>query len=292
MLSEVRALTARFGYAGQLLTAAVLCVALSTGSSAATFSPLIVTGYNYDGIVPNTAVPPYSSAAASLDADNQALFQSGLPGATAGGLPGSGTLAFDLGSSSYDFALGPYGGLNLLRVNPSGTLGLVDPKAYSTIAVLGFSTDNTAPGAVEMIGDVTLHFSDGSSSVYARAVDLSDWFSTDPLNANVVASAAGGLVNVASATASGAFEPTSGGPDFYVSLIDLTPTDEAKTLTGVGFGNFPLGSNSFQFVMALDGGTAPISPVPEPSSFALAALAMLVLGGRKAMSRRAHLRKL
>lgn len=270
---------------GRMLTAALLFVALSTGASASTLSPVAVTGYNYGGIVPNTAVPPYASEASSLDLDNDALFQSGLP-ATTGGLPVSGLLDFASGPTTYDFTLGPYGGLNLLRINPAGTLSLSDPMAYSTIAVLGFSTQNNQPGAVEMVGDATLHFSDGSSTVYAGAVDLSDWFAATPLNPNVVTSAAGGLVNITSPTAASAFQPTSGGPDFYVSVIALTPTDAAKNLTAVSFGDFPFGGNSFQFVMALDGETGPIA-TPEPSGFELAAAAMLLLGVRAAMSRRA-----
>ena len=269
----------------QLLTAALLCLGLSTSVLADSFSSVAVTGYNYAGIVPNTAVPPYSSTASSLDLQNDALFEAGLPGTTAGGLPESGVLSYTSGSNSFNFALGPYGGLDLLRVNPSGTLTLSDPTTYSAIAVLGFSTENNAPGSVEMIGDVTLHFSDGSSSVYTQAVDLSDWFAKHPGNSNIVTSAAGGLVNLTSLTAASAFEATSGGPNFYVSVVDLTPGDAAKTLTSVGFGDFTSGGNSFQFVMALDGETAP-APTPEPPAQALLALGLLgVLGVRPATRR-------
>ena len=79
-----------------------------------------------------------------------------------------------------------------------------------------------------MVGDVTLHFSDNSSSVYSGAVDLSDWFAAQPQNSNVVNSAAGGLVNITAGTAGAAFEATTGGPNFYVSVVTLTPGDAAK----------------------------------------------------------------
>jgi hypothetical protein len=276
-------------HASYLLATALLGVTLSISASAENFSSVAVFGYNYSGIVPSSAVVPYSSTASSLDLGNDALFQASLPGAAAGGLPANGMLGYTSGSNSYDFALGPYGGLNLLRVDPSGTLSLADPTAYSTIAVLGFSTQNNSLGAIEMVGDVTLHFSDDSSSVYSDAVDLSDWFATNPGNANKATSAAGGLINIGAANAAAAFEPTAGGPDFYVSDIDLTAGDAAKTLTSVTFDDFPDGGNGFQFVMALDGGTGPVSTVPEPPTWSLVALAMLVLFGiRAARLRRAH----
>ena len=67
---------------------------LPTVTLAATFTAVGVTGYNVAGIVPNTAAPPYSSSAQSLDASNDALFQLGLPGTTAGGLPANGLLTY------------------------------------------------------------------------------------------------------------------------------------------------------------------------------------------------------
>ena len=254
----------------------ILCAFLPTAALAVSFLPVAVTGYNYAGVVPNTAVPPYSSYASSLDLSNDALFQAGLPSATPGGLPLSGPLTYVSGSNTYPFDLGPYGGLNLLRVNPSGTLTLSIPGSFASIAVLGFSTQNNSPGAIEMIGNMTLHFSDGSSSVYSGSVDLSDWFATNPGNPNVVTSAAGGLVNIALS----AFEATSNGPHFYVSVINLTAADAAKTVTQIGFGNFPSGGNTFQFIMAVAGSTQPPTPpaVPAPPDLWLAVLGILLVG--------------
>jgi hypothetical protein len=276
---------------------------LPTVALAATFTAVGVTGYNFAGMVPNSAAAPYSGAAQSLDLTNEALFQSGLPGTTAGGLPANGVLTYVNGATTYTFGLGPYGGLNLLRVNPpevfSGTLTLATPASYPSIAILGFSTESNAPGGVEMKGDVTLHFSDGSSSVYSLGVDLSDWFAITPQNPNVVTSAAGGLVNINAGTAAAAFEPTSGGPNFYVSVVTLTAGDAAKTLTSVGFGNFPFGGNTFQFIMAIAGFTStptptPLGPTPTPvppgapalSGGPLVALGLLLVGAAFAALRR------
>jgi hypothetical protein len=271
----------------RFLTGITLFAALSITASAATFSALAVTGYNYGGIVPNTAVPPYSSVASSLDTSNDALFQIGLPGATAGGLPVSGVLSFTVNSNSYSFTLGPAGSNNLLRVNPSGTMTLTTPAKFAALAVLGFTTGNNSPGAIEMVGDATVHFSDSSSSVYSGSVDLSDWFAATPQNPNVVTSAVGGTVNITSGTAAGAFQATANGPKFYVSVITLTAADAAKTVTSVGFGNFPFGGNSYQFIMGLDGETAPPPPVtPVPPAWVLAALAMIAIVAVRAALRR------
>lgn len=271
----------------RLLKIAPLLVFLPIIVIASGFSPLAVTGFNYDGIVERTAVPPYSSAAQSLDLSNNALFEIGLPGTTAGGLPQGGLFSFTSNSNTYAFQLVPYNGSNLLRINPTGTLTITTPKPFTTIAVLGFSTENNGPGAVEMVGDVTLHFSDGSSSLYGHAVDLPDWFAAGAPNPNIVTAAAGARVSITSGTAAGAFEPTAGGPNFYVSPITLTTTDAAKNLTSVSFGNFPFGGNTFQFVMALGSltPTAPITPasVPTLSTWALAVLGMLLVGAATAV---------
>ncbi len=273
----------------KLLLAAALWAFLPAAVLGANLLPLAVTGYSYGGIVPNTAVPPYSSTASSLDLANDALFETGLPATTAGGLPASGMLTYASASSTYTFDLGQYGGSNLLRVNPTGTLTLSHPGSFTSIAVLGFSTQNNSPGAIEMIGDVTLFFSDGSSSVYSGAVDLSDWRASSPGNPNVVTSAAGGLVNIIAGTAAGAFEPTSPGPNFYVSVITLTANDAAKVVRSIGFGNFPLGGNTFQFIMAVSAATAPPPPppVPAPSALWLAALGILFVGAACSRLRRA-----
>ena len=244
-----------------LVHVAWLWALLATAAFAANFSPLNVTGYNYGGIVPRTATPPYSSVAQNLDLSNHALFEIGLPGATSGGLPQGGLLSFTVNANSYTFQLAPYGNgatlsNNLLRiVNPAGAynLALATPGKFASVAVLGFSTEKDLPGGVEAVGDATLHFSDGSSSVYSGAINLSDWFIATPANPNIVVNAVGGLVNTTGVTAAAAFEANAGtGPRFFVSLVNLTPADTNKILTSVDIGNFPFG-NTLQFVMGLAG---------------------------------------
>jgi hypothetical protein len=149
----------------RLAKATALLALLPAAAFAAGFTPVAVSGYNFSGIVPSTAVPPYSGAQSLDPPSNDALFQFGLPAATAGGLPQAGVITYTNGSNTYTFGLGAYGFSDLLRVNPTGTFVLTSPGTFASIAVLGFSTQNIGPGAIEMVGDVTLYFSDGSSSV-------------------------------------------------------------------------------------------------------------------------------
>lgn len=262
---------------------APLWALLSTAALAASFSPVIVTGYNYDGIVERTASPVYSGTAQALDLTHHALFEIGLPGTTAGGLPQGGSLSATINSDSYTFQLGPYGtgatiSPNLLRINPSGDLTLVTAGKFLSVAVLGFSTEKNSPGGVEAVGDATLHFSDGSSSVYTGAIDLPDWLIATPANPNIVVGAVGGLVNTTGTPAAAAFEANAGlGPKFYVSRITLTSADANKVLTSVTFGNFPFG-NTLQFIMGLAGSpvTPPPAPIPALGTGALALLALML----------------
>ena len=244
---------------------APLCALLSTAAFAADFfAPLSVTGYNFDGIVERNASPPYgstgSNTAQNLDTLHHALFEFGLPGTTAGGLPQGGSLSFTVNSKNYTFQLAPYGtgtGLsyNILNLpaSTSGTLTLTAPGKFASVAVLGFSTESGGVGAPEMVGDATLHFSDGSSTPYSGSIDLSDWYAASPVNTNIVGGAIGGLVNTTGVTAGAAFEATAGGPKFYVSVITLTGADANKNLTSVTIGSFPYGGNGYQFVMGLAG---------------------------------------
>ena len=74
---------------------------LPTVTLAATFTAVGVNGYNFAGMVPNSAGPPYSGSAQSLDLSNDALFQFGLPGTVAGGLPANGVLTYINGATTY-----------------------------------------------------------------------------------------------------------------------------------------------------------------------------------------------
>ena len=244
---------------------AALSALLPGASLGASFTAIAVSGFNYSGIVPHTAAPPYSTSSSSLDGSNNALFEVGLPSTTAGGVPQGGILPYSANPNTFSFNLGPYGANNLLRINPTGSLNLVTPATYQSIAILGFTTGNNAPGSLEMVGDVTLHFSDTTTSVYSKAIDLADWMATNPLNPNVVTSAEGGLVNITAGTAAAAFQATPGVPKFYVSIIQLSVADAAKTLSAVSFSNFPFGGNGFQFVMAVDG-FQPVPVVPPPTA--------------------------
>jgi hypothetical protein len=227
-------------------------------------------GFNFNGIAAHTAVPPFSPTVLGLDGANHALFESGLAGTT-GGLPPGGLFTFTALSNTYTFQLAPYGSTNLLQVNRTGTLTMTSPQKVPTLAVLGFSASGGA-GGLEAFGDATLNFSDNSSSVYSRAIDLSNWTGVPGLNPNIT-TISGGMVNVTT----GAFQATP--PNVYVSLVTLNAADAAKTLTSVTISNFPFGGSPFQFVMALAGGDPPppLPPtVPALSSWALAALGVLL----------------
>jgi hypothetical protein len=244
------------------------------------FSPVAVTGYNFDAVVENNATAGslpnvYTGAATSLDLTGNTFYESGLASSGVGtGLPTSETIAASSGGNNFTFNLASYGnnaGLvsNALQIAPGPGghafvyLNLTSPASFSSMAFLGFSTEAQPATA---IGDVQLTFTDNSTSVYANALDIPDWYFgsgtvSTPLMVNTT-----GRVNVTNGLYNqdlSGVGPTDGGK-LFASLISLTAGDQAKTVESVGFRITSSTSADRTYIMG-------VSAVPEPTSLALAA---------------------
>lgn len=256
--------------------------------SAAPLAPVAVTGFNQNGIVPNSytvtsgaAIP--SNVAQPINgpgADNYALFTT----ANGGGLPANGQIVSSFAGASAisgptTFQLQPYTGNSVLNLNNSagtgtGTLTLANPGKFSQLGILAVRDDG---GATE---SVTLTFADGST--VTTDFEALDWYGpgigTTP-DGNNYGIAASGVGRISTTNSGG-----NGGVDLYETVLNLTNLSNGTT-----FGNYSgdtLVSLTFSDsstsgatdILAISG-----SAVPEPASLGLLACAggMLLLLRRR-----------
>lgn len=244
-------------------------------------------GFDFDTVVESNATAGangsvYVSAANSLDAVNSAFYEAGLTGSTGGtGLPSNEQLTATVGGDSFTFNLATYGnntGLsnNALQIGPTNvnqTLTLTTPASYTGFAFLGFSTEAQNFDAV---GDVTVNFSDLTSTTYDNVLDLPDWYTgvstvEDPLifNSQGRVQTATGMYN----QSLGQLSPTTGG-QLYANMLTLSAGDQLKTVQSITFSITGAAAEDRTYILA-------VSAVPEPGSVALIVFGGLVLAGRR-----------
>jgi hypothetical protein len=236
---------------------------------------IAVTGYNEDVVIENTAIgPPYNSYAVEMNAgEGTAFYQHGLPN-TSYGLPVSGVFLSAVDGTQFQFQ--PYTANNALILSSdtglsAGTLTLVAPAVYQSIAVLANSGSATSTS----VGSLTLNFSDGT--LFLTTHNAPDWFNNTPY-----ALAGVDRINLTTGATDGG--PTN--PRFYQTTINLAAL---LGVTNKALASLVLGqasSANSTAIYALSGLLAPPTPAfffNQPSNISLlelnaAAFSATVLG--------------
>ena len=251
-------------------------------------SPIEVTGFNQDSIIPASTVPignPSGAVETVLRrGGNSVFYESGLAGTPAGsGLPQNGQILSQyVGNTNValtTFQLQGYGAAsNVLDLNAStaatGTLTLPTAEKFRELAILATSL----LGATNNAGTVTLHFADGKS--VTTDYSAPDWFAntsgtTPDGNSFGVAMNGIGRINLSTSVVSG----TPDNPDLYETILNLESLSNGiltgnytnETLVSLTFTQ--AGGTAATAILAVSGEVA----TPEPATFGILGIGLMAL---------------
>ncbi|MDP4283457.1 MAG: T9SS type A sorting domain-containing protein [Bacteroidota bacterium] len=225
----------------------LMCLILGK-ANAQTYSPIALSGFNYDGIAEDTLA--VNTTTGSIDLAGDVLYTANYATkvVTPYGLPNSGT--FSSGTKSYQ--LQPYNINNILRINAGLTdsLMLTTPASYASLSLLGFATEGT-----DQL-DVKLRFTNGDSTTYYTLV-LPDWyFNPGP---DVVLNNFDRTVRATDVP-----DNLAGDPSLYSVILDLSCADQKKQIQSIIIHNVG-GASQFANIFGFSGSDTTVS-IDYPAS--------------------------
>ena len=244
------------------------------------FVPVAVTGFNHD-VIAETGTSSLTTTTMALDAvpaSNRVMYTNTFRTTNAfggGGLPDNGIITDAFGT----YGLNSYVANNalLLQRTQTGDLSLTTPAKFSTIRVLGFTTEGTS------LVNVNLHFTDATVTNVLINYPLSDWFNNAT---NLVLSGFGRCARATPASAADGF-PTN--PRMYYINIPLSCTDKQKTLEKINFTNVTTGGSNAPYpntvllaVSGINTSTASISANITDATCSVNGSVTLTVGGVQA----------
>ena len=206
----------------------LFCITLFPSMLYAQYSPIGLGGFNQD-VVAESGSSSLATTTSELDAispSNSVVYSTAFASANGltAGLPATGTIVS--GADSYQLA--PYNGNNVLfvRRSQSADLSVTTPASYAKIRLLAFSTEMSSTL------NISLGFTDGTTTSYLNNVDLQDWFNGAN---NIVLQGYGRIKRLAAGPYT--VEGLPSNPRMYFLEIALNCTDRYKLLNKISISN-------------------------------------------------------
>jgi hypothetical protein len=222
----------------RFFTLLMSCLLLSaTRHQAQSFSPIGLTGYNFDAVAEaNTALAHTSGA---LDGSDYVMYSAayGSLYSVSNGLPNSGLIV----NGNYTFQLTSYSGNNICYTPGGVTDSLIfaSPAPYAGLSLLCFSTE----GNGSMVA--TVRFTDNSTQVF-NGLALTDWFG----------SGSAILSGFDRVTRSGTTPANiSGNPKLFAIDLTISCANRGKSIRNIKFQN--TGTTSRNCIFAVSGAAIP-----------------------------------
>ncbi|HVT13160.1 MAG TPA: PEP-CTERM sorting domain-containing protein [Fimbriimonadaceae bacterium] len=246
-------------------------LALASAFATAQNTPIAVNGFNFDGIAngaDSSAAGVQGSTTGVMDSIYDYFTLGFDPAAPTVGLP---TTSFvSAANAMTTFQLGPADGNNLLLLRQansgqsSGTLNLVTPGSFTSLALLVTGFNGSQPGSY------SLNFSSGIPTMGA-------FTATDNFNGSGYAISGFGRVS----RSDGVFDLAGGtNPRLYEVDITLSPTDQTRTLTSITFTNNETSGVTYHNIGVFGVSGAGV-PVPEPAGLLVVGLGAAFLARRR-----------
>lgn len=202
----------------------LLACALGSGATLAqavtpTYAPLAVTGYDQDVIA--ETMPAIANTTMALDGSDYVLYSAayGALFPTGRGLPDNGTIAS--ATRAYQLQSAASANAIVLAATDSRTLTLATPASFSSLSLLGFSTEGSSTASV------TLHFVDAQSTTLMTG-NVPDWF-------NSAGAVIAGFDRTGRSSNSPDYDATN--PRMYPLDVALSCADQARQVSAITVAN-------------------------------------------------------
>ena len=194
------------------------------------FAPIGISGFNHDVIAEagNNSIATTTIPLDGVTVSNKVMYNvtfRDLNGFGGGALPDNGFISNS--SGTYQLAAYTSNNVLLLQRGQNGDIAINSPQKYSAIRIAAFSTEGSS------LANVTLFFSDGTSTTALTNYNLSDWFNG---TSNLIETGFGRCNRKAAVIPSDADAfPTN--PRLYYIEIPLSCSDRIKDLQKINFSN-------------------------------------------------------
>ena len=220
----------------------VLLLLIVKFTTAQTYSPIAITGFNQD-VIAESGTSSLTTTTMALDGvtvSNKVMYSAAFKTANGfggGGLADNGTIV----NATSTYQLAPYNGNNALVLPraQNGDLTLTTPAKFTSIRVLALATEGSA------LINATVYFTDGTTAAGVTNYTVPDWFNGTP---NLVV---GGFGRCTRATPASGADAYPSNPSLYYVNIPIACADRQKNVQKINIANITTAGSNAPFPNAV-----------------------------------------